>query len=310
MNLTRLLRFMASIACPGRNWNWRGAPLLGATAASLLGLATPTQAQTTVSIQGEKFFVNGAITYAGGSLEGTLPNSRMVNATFEDTNPSTVTMWNYPDGSAYDPARQTAEFTAAVPSYRAKGLLAVSLNFQGGRPVAGNTNPQPWINTAFNPDGTLKPEYLARMDQVIRALDAQGMVAILGYFYFGQDERLTDETAVRNATTNATKWVLDQGYRNVLIEIANETDSPDYNHAILKPARISELITAVQNQSKNFGRPLKVSVSFMGGTVPPLNIAQTEDFILLHGNNQSSSSITSMVNSARSYGLNKPIIFN
>src|SRR5205085_3217122 len=123
-------------------------------------------------------------------------------------------------------------------------------------------------------------------DQAIRALDAHGMIAILGYFYFGQDQRLTDETAVKNATANATKWVLDQGYTNVLIEIANECDSPEYLHPILKPDRVSELITAVQAQSINYGRRLNVGVSFMGGTIPPLNIAQVEDFILLHGNNQ------------------------
>src|SRR5205814_5083451 len=126
----------------------------------------------------------------------------------------------------------------------------------------------------------------------------------------GQDERLTNETAVKNATANATKWILDQGYKNVVIEIDNECDSPDYFHAILTSSRVSELITAVQSQSINYGRRLYVSVSFTGGNIPPLNIAQMEDFILLHGNKQTSSTITSMVNSARSYGLNKPIVFN
>src|SRR4029077_8662562 len=168
-----------------------------------------------VSIQGEKFFINSLRTYSGGALDGTLPNSRMVNATFDDANPTTVSMWKYPNGNPYDPVQQTNEFVAALPSYRAKGLLAVTLNFQGGRPVPGTINPQPWNNTGFNADGSLKPAYLARMDQAIRALDAQGMVAILGYFYFGQDERLADETAVKNATFNATQWVLNQGYTNV-----------------------------------------------------------------------------------------------
>ena len=64
------------------------------------------------------------------------------------------------------------------------------------------------------------------------------MVVILGYFYFGQDERLTDEAAVYRAVDEATKWVLQSGYRNVLIEINNETNVPRYEHEILQPHRV------------------------------------------------------------------------
>src|SRR5690349_9421056 len=156
---------------------------------------TLTPSGTRVSIQGEKFYINGVRTYSGGILDGTLPNSRMVNASFDDANPATIENWDYPNGAPYDPNRQTNEFIAALPSYKAKGLLAVTLNFQGGRPVVGARN-QPWDNTAFNSNGSLKSAYLTRMDRIIRALNAQGMVAILGYFYQGQDQRLANEAAV------------------------------------------------------------------------------------------------------------------
>jgi Malectin domain len=294
MRLNRLLLLAITAIC------FHGAPAQA---------ATPPPTLTKVSIQGESFYINGLRTFPGGRLDGTLPNSRMVQATFDDANPATVNNWKYPDGSAYNPIRQTNEFVAALPSYRAKGLLAVTVNFQGGDPITG-AQTQPWDNTTFNSDGSLKPAYLARMDQVIRALDAQGMVAILGYFYFGQDGRLSGETAIKNAVTNATQWVLTQGYTNVLIEIDNEADSPDYIYAILQPARVSELISAVQTQSANFGRRLYVGVSLSGGKIPPSNITQIEDFILLHGNRQTSSTITSIVNTTRALGTNKPIIFN
>ena len=48
------------------------------------------------------------------------------------------------------------------------------------------------------------------------------MVAIVGYFYFGQDQRLADESAVIAATDEATRWLLDGGWRNVLVEVNNE----------------------------------------------------------------------------------------
>src|SRR6202045_4280045 len=203
---------------------------VGAAAIAVILPVAASTAGTTIAIQGEKFLINGVRTFAGGTLDGTLPNSRMVQATFDDANPATVGNWKYPDGSPYSPTRQTNEFVAALPSYRTNGLLAVTVNFQGGRPISGTQN-QVWINTAFNSDGSLKPAYLARMDQAIRALDAQGMVAIVGYFYFGQTTPTnafgSNETAIKAACTNATNWILTQGYTNVLIEICNESDAPD-----------------------------------------------------------------------------------
>jgi hypothetical protein len=156
------------------------------------------------------------------------------------------------------------------------------------------------------------------MDQAIRALDAQGMVAIVGYFYFGQTTATntfgSNETAIKAACTNATNWILTQGYTNVLIEICNESDAPDGSGsaypAILRPARVGELISAVQTQSTTFGRRLNVGVSLIGGHVPSQTLAQACDFILLHGNNQTPTWITSAVNTVRGYGLNKPIAFN
>jgi hypothetical protein len=261
-----------------------------------------------VSIQGESFYINGLRTFAGGRLDGTLPNSRMVQATFDDANPATVNNWKYPDGSAYNPIRQTNEFVATLPSYRAKGLLAVTVNFQGGNPN-GLVSSQPWDNTAFNSDGTLKPAYLARMDQAIRALDAQGMVAILGYYYFGQISRLANDTAITNGVTNATQWVLNQGYTNVMIEIANECDNPAYP-AILNPTNIHTLVSAAITQSINYGRRLLVSASVTSAHLPSSSMISAEDFILLHGNGLSPSGITSYVDSARALGTGKPIIFN
>jgi hypothetical protein len=233
----------------------------------------------------------------------------MVNATFDDENRNTRGNWDYPNGAPYDPNRQTNEFIAALPGYKAKGLLAVTLNFQGGTPVHGAGN-QPWDNTAFNSNGSLKSAYLTRMDRIIRALNARGMVAILGYFYRGQDERLANEAAVIAATRNATAWVLSQGYTNVMIEVSNEADNAGYNHAILKPPRVVELINQVKTQSINYGRRLYVSTSLNGGHLPSVAIRTASDFFLLHGNHQSPSQITAMINTARAWGLNKPIVFN
>ena len=93
---------------------------------------------TVVSIQDGGFAINGRPTYAGRSwkghrIEGLLFNSRMANAIADDENPATRGAWAYADGD-WDAERNTAEFIAALPAYRAHGLLAVCVNIQGGSP--------------------------------------------------------------------------------------------------------------------------------------------------------------------------------
>jgi hypothetical protein len=45
--------------------------------------------------------------------------------------------WDYPDGP-WDPERNVREFLAALPAWRRCGLLAVTVNLQGGGPPDGN----------------------------------------------------------------------------------------------------------------------------------------------------------------------------
>ncbi|MCX5671437.1 MAG: hypothetical protein NTU94_08990, partial [Planctomycetota bacterium] len=137
-------------------------------------------------------------------------------------------------------------------------------------------------------DGSRRAEYLARLERILDRADELGMVAILGYFYFGQDERLADEKAVICGVEAATDWLLAKGYTHVMVEINNECNVDRYEHAILKPARVHELIELVKKRSegkvKSPAGRLLVSASMGGGAIPPEPIAAAADFLLVHGN--------------------------
>lgn len=271
---------------------------------------------TTVSIQGDQFYIDGAPTYPGQSyrgyrIEGLLMNMRTVQATFDDANPETRGQWAYPDTGEWDPERNVREFMEALPLYRAHGLLALTLNFQGGNP-RGYVRQQPWRNSAFTPEGDLKPDYLDRMRRVLDRMDEVGMVAILGIFYFGQDEVLQDEAAVIRGLDNAINWVLDQGYEHVLIEVDNECNVPRYEHEVLQPHRVHELIERVQGMTRN-GRRLLTGVSYGGGRIPDENVVRVSDFLLMHGNGVTDPNrIAEMVDQARAVPGYRPmpILFN
>ncbi len=298
---------------------------------------------TQLSIESESWLINGRPTYQGQryrgwNVEGLLMNSRMTNAVFDDENPVTRGLFAYPDTGEWDADRNTDELVAMLPVYRSHGLLAVTVNLQGGSPTgyyreamfrenmvergidfdddvvwAGlpSAASQPWHNSAFNSDGSLKPAFLDRTERIISACDRLGMVVILGYFYFGQDERLADEAAVCRAVDDATRWVLDSDYRNVLIEINNEANILRYEHEIMQPHRVAELVDRAKSIEVD-DRRLLVGTSYGGGRVPDDDVAGVSDYIMLHGNGVTEpSGIAQMVVATRalpSYTA-QPILF-
>ena len=150
-------------------------------------------------------------------------------------------------------------------------------------------------------------EFIAQLP----ACDAEGICVMLGYYYFGQDENMTDEAAIIRGVDVMTDWLLDTGLENVMVEVNNECDVPLYEHEILTPARVHELIVRIKARHRN-GRRLLVAASVTNWPfrekaglprvrgVDPANVDQAfldrmargtvdkvieeSDFILLHGN--------------------------
>jgi hypothetical protein len=276
--------------------------------------ASKKATKTIVSIQGDKFLINGKLTYKGRmwqghSIEGLLMNSRMVQGIFDDSNPKTAGQWIYPDTKKWDPERNTNEFIQAMDDWYDKGLLAFTINLQGGSPLGyGNKG---WINSAFDSKGELKADYMKRLEKILDRANNKGMVVILGIFYFGQDEVLSDETAVINAVDNTIEWLFAKNYRNILIEVDNET-SVGYDHAILNQDRVHELITRVKLKEQN-GYRFLAGTSYGGRTIPHENVVGVSDFLLIHGNGVNDpAEITEMVKKTKSVKGYKPmpILFN
>jgi len=272
--------------------------------------------KTEISIRGDGFLINGRPTYPGrrykgNKIEGLLMNARLIQGIFDDLNPDTRARWQYPDTGVWDAERNTREFMAAMPEWRRHGLLSFTINLQGGSPE-GYSKAQPWHNSAINEDGSLRPDYMSRLEKILDRSDSLGMAPIVGVFYFGQDQRVRDEAAVRRAVENAVRWLLGSGHRNVLLEVNNECDVPAYDHEILRPGRVHELIELAKGVTAG-GRRLLVGTSFGGGRVPNAAVVRVSDFLLMHGNGVSDPKrIARMVEQARNVPGYRPmpILFN
>ena len=257
---------------------------------SLLGLLalslSATASETEVSIRGDQFYINDRPTYEGRywkghKVEGLLMNARMVQGVFDDLNAETVDSFKYPDTGKWDADRNTREFVEAMQSWHDHGVLAFTLNLQGGSPLGyGNKG---WINSAFDKNGEFLEAYQNRLKLILDEADRIGMVVILGYFYFGQDNILANEKAVYNAVDEVTEWLIEEDYTNVIVEVANECDIY-YDHAAIQAPNVHKLIERVKSFTTDDDRRLLVSTSFSGNTVPTAEVVDVADFILIHGN--------------------------
>jgi len=264
------------------------ASAMSAVSAGRAAAASPGRG-TSLSIVGGRWHLNGRITYPGADAEGLLLNVRMVNATFEDRR-----------RQDFDPDANVSRFLERLADYAAHGVRAVTLNLQGGMPGYEGA-----LNSAFNPDGSLRSEYLRRVRRVIEACDHLGVAVILGCFYQRQDQTLRDAAAVRAGVVNAARWIRRQGWRHAALEIANEWGHPGFDHDLLRrPEGQVELIRLARRAAPD----LLVSTSGLGDGRMNEAVARAVDFILIHFNGTPVGEIPRRVRALKRYG--KPIVCN
>ena len=260
---------------------------------ALLVLAAAAQA-TTVGIERGRWTLDGKVTHPGTKCEGLLMNVRMVNATFEDR--------GKPD---FDAEANTDEFIAQIPAYVAAGARAFTLNLQGGMPGYEGA-----VNSGYEADGSLRPAYLARVQRTIEAIDRAGAAVILGCFYQRQDQLLRDADAVRAALVNTVRWLEERGFRNVVLEVANEYGHRGFDHPILKTHEgMAELIRLAKRTSPR----LLVGASELGGRgAYPAgfleHVVPASDFLLVHLNVTPLAGVAARL--ANLPKLAKPIVCN
>lgn len=264
---------------------------------------------TNISIDGERFLINGIPTYAdipGTKVEahGLLMNARFIQGVFDDASGRER---YHRFGRRFDPDRNTDDLIAALPEWYRYGLRAITVGFQGGWPI--NTFDVKGIeNNPFGLRGTaLDPAYAARMDRLIRGADAVGMVVIVNLLYWAQSWRLEDGRAVRAAVESSCAFLKAGGYTNVLLDLANEYNIPPFKrHPIVFEA---EGMSALIDLAKKWSGGIPVGSSGGGGLVDA-EVCRASDFILIHGNGLTRQKYYRTILKARGYAPGKPVVCN
>jgi hypothetical protein len=256
---------------------------------------------TIIAIKGDQWYINGRQINEGTPAEGLLMNVRMVNAVFEDRSGQLSKVLDF------DPLANTRYFLSKIPAYASLGVNAFTVSLQGGNPGYEGA-----INTAFNPDGSLREDYLQRIEKVIRACDSSGMVVNLSLFYQRQHSypgELSGKESILNAMENTVQWITQKGFTNVILEVSNE-----YRHWGFRSWQDGDWLISEEGQAelirlaRRVNPGLLVSTSGMGDGKFPESLAREADFILIHFNHTELDDYESSINELKKYG--KPIVCN
>lgn len=196
-----------------------------------------------------------------------------------------------------------------------------TVGLQGGWP---NNCPSGYIVSAYDFEtGALNMPFFDRLSMILKEADKLGMAPIVQWFYWGQIARFNgNNQVIQKAIDNVVDWFISDVlpyYDNILIDVANECNMKEYDGLILKCN--SNMTTTIKyikqylkdNNKNNNGYSLHIGSSLAGAT-PNDDLISVSDIVLLHGNDQTPTKITNMVDTVRSSDSYKsnpiPILFN
>lgn len=263
--------------------------------------------KTVVSIKGEDFFINGVKTYSeieGSNTknQGLLTNARFIQGVFDDKSDSSR-FDRY--GKKIDTMANTMDLIKALPEWYSYGLRAFTVGIQGGGPCFTIDN-DTIENNPYGDDGlTLDEDYKKRLDLLICAADEIGMAVIVSYMYPGQAGRLEDGRAVQNAVIAASRFLKENEYTNVIIEVCNEFDCANSHTLINTDEGMSILIKLARKESGG----MLVGCSLTGGSVFK-EVCEESDVLLIHTNGCSRQKVYNLIQKTRGFSPGKPVVIN
>jgi hypothetical protein len=152
------------------------------------------------------------------------------------------TMWGIRVASASQTQALTDSLIANLDAYKNNGLNTITVFYQGSS--GGAVDP-------FTADGlSMDAGHESRMEQIVAAARAHGMVVVVGILYQNAAWNLNSATSVHNAMKTVATFMLP--YRNVIIDVANEGNAGQWSdtngiYNVGVPANIGALCADVHS---------------------------------------------------------------
>ena len=233
------------------------------------------------------------LTYDSGrhrrKVRGSLALVRVTQGVFDD---------EWLKETSFDPDANTGALIEQLDLYKQHGIGGIVVALQGTDPgydgavngvdraASADLGEQSGaLVSAYNPDGSLKPEWTARLDRLIKAADQRGMVVCLVLFQQDQDESLASREAIIAAAGNVARHLIETNARNVMLDVADAWDEPEgrWDHRRFIPRYVEYLIRAVRDEFQHADFTLPIGASSGSGMLYPMSLARLCDVVLLQG---------------------------
>lgn len=270
----------------------------------------------------DRFYVRGgpsadwSPTYAGGRFRGKVRGSlalvRVTQAIFDD---------EWLNERPFDPDVNTDRVIERLDVYKQHGVAGIVVGLQGGNPRYGDESngvrrgvsadlgeKAGALVSAYNPDGSLKPEWTARLDRLLEAADQRGLIVCLVLFQQDQDEVLESPEAIVAAAGNVARHLIERDARNVIVDVADAWDEPEgrWDHRRFVPRYVEFLIRAVREQFQHASFSLPIGASSGSGMLYPMSLARLCDLVLLQGDGRTPSEKLARSKQFKQYG--RPVL--
>ncbi len=256
------------------------------------------------------------LTYYSGrfrrSVRGSLALVRVTQGVFDD---------EWLKERSYDPDANTDRLIQQLDLYRAHGVGGIVVSLQGGDPgYSADVNgvdrgasadlgeKSGALVSAYQPDGSLKPGWMDRLDRLIEAANRRGMVVCLVLFQQDQDEALDSRQAIVSAAANVARHLIERNARNVMIDVADAWDEPEgrWDHRLFIPRYVEYLIREVRAQFQHADFSLPIGASSGSGMLYPMSLARLCDMVLLQGDGRSAADKLARSKQFKEYG--RPVL--
>ncbi len=255
-------------------------------------------------------------TYEGGPYRGKVRGSlalvRVTQGLFDDA---------WLREREFDPDANTDRLIAQLDLYRRHGISGLVVSLQGSDPAYGPDRngvsrggsadlgeKSGALVSAYEPDGSLKAAWMARLDRLLEAANARGLVVCLVLFQQDQDEALESPQAIVAAATNVARHLIERNRRNVILDVADAWDEPEgrWDHRRFIPRFVEQIIRAVREQFQEASFSLPIGASSGSGMLYPMSLARVCDVVLLQGDGRSVADKLERSRQLKQYG--RPVL--